>query len=263
MIIDACMYAGELDVLLVRLHELGSVVDKFVIVEALEHHGSNRPRTATLAENWPRIKELESRIKYVVIPKLLPPHQGPDDSWPRENFHRNALLAPIVEVAQNELGKDWMNATVLVSDCDEIPRAATLRYGYTVCYALNQDFFYYDVTNYLGTWNGTVVTPLSRMVEAGNVQSFRNARDIWPRIYNAGWHFSMFGGLPRIKHKLANFAHACEDSSKLVLCRADEDLLADIAAGRDIYHRPGEGQKELRDSHDARLPFWLPEGWRR
>ena len=40
MIFDAFIFAGELDMLEIRLNELKDVVDHFVIVEACEPHGA-------------------------------------------------------------------------------------------------------------------------------------------------------------------------------------------------------------------------------
>ena len=39
-VIDAFMFFDELDLLEIRLHELDPLVDHFVIIEALERHGT-------------------------------------------------------------------------------------------------------------------------------------------------------------------------------------------------------------------------------
>ena len=47
-VIDAFLFSGELDILEIRLNELDSVVDHFVIVESCEPHGAARSETADI-----------------------------------------------------------------------------------------------------------------------------------------------------------------------------------------------------------------------
>ena len=142
-IIDALMFAWELDVLLLRLHELDSVVTDFIIVESLEHHGSTNPKTANLRANWEVIKPFEHKIKYYVLENLFPPLRDRNDVWPRENFHRNFIGEVVKEIGASPTD------ILLVSDCDEIPRAETIRQNLLrlangIC-GTRQEMFYYSV----------------------------------------------------------------------------------------------------------------------
>jgi beta-1,4-mannosyl-glycoprotein beta-1,4-N-acetylglucosaminyltransferase len=260
MIIDAIMFFNELDILEARLHELDSVVDKFVIVESLERHGSPEAKPSFIAGNWSVVKPFEHKLKYLCLPRLEPPHTSRDSSWPRENFHRNALMDCLPEFAS---GSDLL----MISDCDEIPRASVLASNFHVLrsgvHSLNQDMFYYDVNNYIGKWNGTVIASVDEVMRQGGPQALRNRRDDWPHLDNSGWHFSYFGGFDRVMTKLRSFAHACEDAIQLVQCRPQADLIRDILSGADIYQRPGEGRKERRDENDSRLPYWMRMNMRR
>lgn len=252
MIIDAFIFGlGEADLLEIRLRELSGIVDRFVAVESLEHHGSANAHPASC----PRVfGDFPGKVEYVALPHLEPVFAGPSDSWPRENYHRNQLLPAIERVAQSP------DDIVMISDADEIPRASAVelisRYR-NGPHALSQDFFYYSVNTYLGNWNGTVVGTLEQLRSGGGPQAWRNSRDSWPRVPAGGWHFSYFGGLDRVLSKLRNFAHAQEDSSKLVLCRSEAEIAADMVAGLDIYQRPSVGRLEHRTSDDHRLPAWF------
>jgi beta-1,4-mannosyl-glycoprotein beta-1,4-N-acetylglucosaminyltransferase len=260
MIIDSIIFFNELDILDVRLHELSPIVDKFIIVESLERHGSPEKKEAVIASNWERFKEFEHKIKYVVLPELQPRCDNRDASWPRENYHRNAIMPVALEICRS--GNDLL----MISDCDEIPRAMTVATRASILYdsphALSQDLFYYNVNSYMGTWNGTVAGTIDQVNHRGGPQAMRNMRDSLPHLGEGGWHFSYFGGFDHVWTKLESFAHAQEDSARLVRCRDRQDIIRDMLSGADIYQRPGEGRKERRSEHDARLPEWMRRNMR-
>jgi beta-1,4-mannosyl-glycoprotein beta-1,4-N-acetylglucosaminyltransferase len=258
MLIDAFLYAWELDILEIRLHELSSVVDKFVIVESKEMHGSDNKKEFSLKDNWHIIKPFDHKIEYVLLDKLEPPFGG-SDGWARENYHRNSLMAPILKVSTSP------EDLVMISDVDEIPRALEMKFykhvqetGYrnNDLIALKQDLFYYNVNTYNGFWNGTVVGPVSKIQEVGGPQSARNMRDSVKSIEEAGWHFSYFGGLDRIKTKVENFVHASDPPCKEFRNRSDAEALEDIKGGRDIYRR-NDMVFSKRESDDPRLPAYF------
>src|SRR5208337_3284906 len=149
-IIDAFMFFDELDLLEVRLNELNPIVDHFVIVESLERFGSCKPKSAFLQENWNVVKSFEHKIKYVLLPHLEPTYTDKTSGWQREAFQRNAMLPAVLELSTSS------DDIVLISDCDEIPRAEA------VCNSLNRvrgglhylslDLFWYNVNRYLGLW---------------------------------------------------------------------------------------------------------------
>jgi beta-1,4-mannosyl-glycoprotein beta-1,4-N-acetylglucosaminyltransferase len=249
VLIDAFLYNGERDILDLRINELKDVVDKFVIVESLEHHGSyNRKLLPSVFVG----DGAENKIHYVCLDHLEPAFDG-TNSWARENYHRNAITSHAIEVSNS--ARDIL----MLSDADEIPRAESLR-----CvnrsdwlFALSQDFFYYNVNTYGGKWHGTVIGQINIFLANGSLQDARNKRDALPLIHEAGWHFSYFGGIDRIRQKTRNFAHAHEDICKILESRTDTEVLADIKAGRDLYHR--DMSFVWRDSNDYRLPKYFIE----
>jgi beta-1,4-mannosyl-glycoprotein beta-1,4-N-acetylglucosaminyltransferase len=254
MLIDAFTFFNELELLDIRLHELDSIVDYFVIAESLEHHGSIGKKPANLRDNWHLIKPFEKKIKYVVLDSLYPALAGREQVWPRENFQRNALLQIARSVSTS--GKDIL----MISDADEIPRANMIaenipRFAGGL-YGTQQDLFYYNVNTYFGEWHGTVISTIDCIEKMGGPQAARNRRDELPLLENAGWHFSYFGGVDKIVNKVANFAHAVDDSARDCLSRGKEELAGDVAAGRDLYRRP-EMKAERREANDPRLPAYF------
>jgi beta-1,4-mannosyl-glycoprotein beta-1,4-N-acetylglucosaminyltransferase len=250
VLIDAILFNGEWDILDIRLGELCQVVGKFVIVESAEYHGSNRKKE-------PRVYGYDCPgldIHYVYLDHLEPPF-APETSWLRENYHRNAIWHEVMK-----LDPGW-NDVLMLSDADEIPSASGLAgraFETTRLYGTCQDMFYYNVNNYTGEWHGTVMGTIEAFSRNGSLQDARNKRDEFERIPDCGWHFSYFGGLERIRHKAENFAHANEPICTELKQRPDEEVLKDIAEGRDLYHRPGQ-QSEKRSSCDPRLPRYFLE----
>jgi beta-1,4-mannosyl-glycoprotein beta-1,4-N-acetylglucosaminyltransferase len=63
-----------------------------------------------------------------------------------------------------------------------------------------QDLYYYYINNIMNIkWHGTVI------VKYKNIQSpqcLRDLRNALPCVKNAGWHFSYFGGMDKVKLKL-------------------------------------------------------------
>lgn len=265
MIIDAIIFGGEVDVLEARLHELDSVADRFVVVESAERHGSRdvRPFALPAALEGP-LRRFAGKVEFSLLGALQPPHGGPNDSWPRENFHRNAIAQVVRDVATS--GDD----IVMVSDCDEIPRAEAVRMSTEALRqglrAFSQDMFYYDVNNYMGNWNGTVGGTVGALLQS-SPQEWRNRRDSLPTIGAGGWHFSYFGGYDRILYKVGNFAHACEDSARLARhwLETGHTSMGDLLGGMDLYRRAGCDRRERRSQDDPRLPAWvranMPRNW--
>ena len=254
MVIDSFMLFQEWDLLDLRLHELNPIVDKFVIVESLEYHGSDRVKTETLPDHWDIVKPFLPKVKHFILSRLEPPYDG-RNHWQRENFNRNALMSGIVEVAKP-------TDIVILSDADEIPRAQTITDNINKIqnglYVLEQELFYTNVNTFKGNWNGSIVGSLASFQQAGGLQAARNQRDNLPRISGGGWHMSYFGDINKIRQKVDNFAHSSDGICRDLMNRSDKELAMDILEGRDIYHR-NETKYPRRGSDDYRLPKYYLE----
>lgn len=258
MIIDSCMFYNELDMLELRMHELDSVVDYFVIVEAEETIGSGVKRTAVLPDNWNVIRPFEHKVKYVLLPNLEPPFIDSATGWGREAFQRNKLFEVASTISSSP--KDIL----LASDCDEIPRASAVVQTIPLLergmYRLDLDFFYYNVNRLVGNWPwGTTIGTMQQYADIGGSQNARAAgyHDDGRVIGNAGWHFSYFGGLARIRDKVTHFSHASDDFCKAYVARDDKEAARDIAEGKDLYRTRGMGEFQKRSSTDPNLPKYF------
>lgn len=237
MLIDAFLLSGELDLLELRLNELNPIIDKFVIVESLEKFGSLDTKSASLLQNWPRFKEFESKIHYILLDKLEPPYMDVYSAWRRELFQRNALMKGIIAVASSKDDK------VLISDCDEIPNTDTvLKNLHRVeLYRLKVRMYYYNVNRFVGDWPwcGPVLGTIQNIEDIGGCENAR-CFDYVPSgkvIDDGGWHFSYFGSIDRIRAKVNSFSHSTDDFCEEMLKRSDDEILKDVRAGKDLFRR--------------------------
>jgi beta-1,4-mannosyl-glycoprotein beta-1,4-N-acetylglucosaminyltransferase len=237
MIIDACMFFNELDLLEIRLNELDSIVDKFVIVESLETFGSSAKKSAVLRDNWSVVKPFEHKIKYTLLPKLEPAFTDSTSGWYRELFQRNELLTSALTVSSSP------DDVLIASDCDEIPRAAVIRDSIPLLSQGMQRLkllaYVYNVNWTDGEWRwGPTLGTIAQYQAVGGSQNARSFgyHVTGQEIPDAGWHFSYFGGISGLRTKISSFAHASDDFCKEFLAEDDKTIAADIAAGRNLYH---------------------------
>ncbi len=224
MIIDACMFYNEVDLLRMRMRELEPYVDMFVVLDALESFSSNEKRESVLGDfEHPKLKKF-------TLSSLVPVYREPEDAWERERYQRNELW--------NRIKGTHPCYAVMLSDVDEIPRMERVIEGlrHHDLFVLEQDMYYYNQNNYLSTWNGTVVGTVEAIERVGGMQKAKDQKPPLPVVPNGGWHFSYFGGLNKIREKVKGFSHA--DAFRSFNDKSDEEALADIAAHRDLFNRP-------------------------
>ena len=260
-LIDAFMFAGEMDVLDIRLHELDPIVDYFVIVESCEPHGASGVRQPTYLADPERWREVTApfshKIHYVTLDKLKPEYTDSQSGWARENFHRAALMQEIRAVSASP------DDVAIVSDADEIPRADALKVGIpqlrgVPCY-LSMDMFMYNVNSYLEPWTRSYMGTVKMFEENGGTQPPRGHLDQTATgacvvLKNAGWHFSSFMSLRRLREKLRNFAHSSDFPHLADISEAG--LAHSILSPRNIF--TGKFLEE-RSSDDPRLPQYFLE----
>jgi len=256
-VIDAFMFFNELDVMEIRLNELYPVVDHFVIAESTERHGSPSPKPLYLKDNWERFKQFEDKIVYVQSPKFPKFHDDEASRWARENFHRNSLMAGIQSVS---LSTDDL---VILSDCDEIPRATIVESHRSLgdMKRLGLDMFYYNVNRYVQPWACSTIGPLYAYHAEGGLQAVRSACHRlfkWDVIPDAGWHFSFFGDVYRLREKAESFAEA-RLWGRALWNRSDSQIAEDILNGKDILQREFYRNQTFthRESNDPRLPKYF------
>lgn len=219
MIHDCFTYAGEDDLLHLRLQTLDGVVGRFVIAEATRSFtGKDKPLRFDAA----KFPAFAGRIDYLVVDDLEP---NPGSAWENEYRQRNALARGLRDAAPD----DW----VLLSDVDEIPRPQALaefQPDRFISAVLHQRMFYYAFNNLMVSsdvprdvpWRAARITTVHHLHHwFGSMQSLRGFRASGPlravkRIWNkwrtqeildAGWHFSYLMTPEQILDKIRSFSH--------------------------------------------------------
>jgi beta-1,4-mannosyl-glycoprotein beta-1,4-N-acetylglucosaminyltransferase len=273
-IIDAFMFFNELELLEIRLNELDSIIDQFVIVESLERHGSVDSKPAHIRDSWRIVKPFEKKIKYVLLPHLQPPFSGPPTGWKRENYQRNVILDYVSDLST---GPDDI---LIVSDADEIPRAEAIRGNLSAIkeglHRLVLDVFYYNVNRFVGvSWEGAgfpIIGPVSEFLKGGTKEFAEDRISVglsairgmtYPEIADGGWHFSYFGGVDRMREKVSSFAESYLDLATTFMRESKSQVARDVMMGNDIYHREIYKTFTWRPANDSRLPKYFLDNVRR
>ena len=256
---DCFPFFNELDLLEIRLHEHGSVVDRFVITEATETF-FGEPKPLHFERHRQRFAAFDDRITYIVVDKTPPQFAS---RWGREQFQREAIRAGLADAAADDL--------VLLSDVDEIVRATALREALArpprrselLCFELRMYNYYLNfeaperwlrsgpraalMRDIASLWglrrskgpSGNVLRDLGRV--AYNRREL--GRLAWPRVIrDAGWHFTYLGSTADIQEKIR--ARAGSQSQKPILdpavlaARRDAGLVSNAWYDSRLRYRP-------------------------
>lgn len=113
---DCFTFWKEFDVLEIRLNELYNVVDKFIIIESSRTHtGDYKP--FYLKDNIEQFKKFKDKI-HLISDSRYSKRENPNR---RQNYQRN-LISTVLK--QNKPSRSDL---IIISDCDEIPRASTVQ----------------------------------------------------------------------------------------------------------------------------------------
>lgn len=191
MIIDCFPFFNELDILEIRLNELSSFVDRFVLVEASKTQ-SLKDKPFYFEENKQRFSEFLHKIIHVKV--LDYPEKG---GWAMENFQRNSIVSGLLKLNLKE------DDTILISDADEIPDLSKVDMdfikGKEYSFEMSYHTFYLNLLTENKSWVGTVTLPWSSLKKE-NPQTVRNMKDHLPRL-NSGWHLGYMGGKEKVYTK--------------------------------------------------------------
>lgn len=206
-VFDCFPFFNEFEILKIRLEELNSEVDYFVLVESIEtQRGHLKP--LYFEENKHLFGPYLHKIIHVALKEVTPIRAEGD--WWREHHQRNMIV-------QGLIGKAGKEDTILISDLDEIPRSSLigeikrlLGQG-NIAIRLQQDLYKHRLnwmrkSPYPGLpdigWVGTIAMRYKHLKKY-SPQYFRDRRynSNWPLLYDAGWHFSSMGNNDAVRIK--------------------------------------------------------------
>jgi len=221
IVVDAFSFYNELELLEIRLHELGDVVDKFVLVEATRTHAGN-PKELFFQNNKPLFYGYLNKIVHIVVDDMpITPEQiraslsskdvkwiesqyQAEDSWVRERYQRNAMMREIQKCAPDDI--------IIISDADEIVRNFIARNAdLLICdgsNAIQQELraYYLNVACVNMPWHGSKIVR-RKYLDENTPSEIRFHTPPCQCITDGGWHFGYLGGVKAIQNKIKSFAH--------------------------------------------------------
>lgn len=228
---DIFPYYTEGDILEIRLNELDSVVDKFLVVEANRTH-SGKPKPYYLSENLDRFAKWKDKIVIhkVDLANIDFSQYDFDPTWVREHLQRDAarqVLQPC----------DF----IIVGDVDEIPRASVVREYIEskpdkVGVLVQSRYMYHLNYKCVETDEPQLNSKILPYRMLGNYSlndiRFADKENLLPtvRLESAGWHFTFAGGLKAVTQKVRAWAHQ-EIGERL----RDDEIANRVETGKDIY----------------------------
>ena len=257
-VFDCFTFFNELDLLDLRLNELASVVDHFVIAEArLTFTGKTKP--LYFHENRERFAPFLDRIIHVVVEDF----PRTTSSWEREIHQRDCV--------RRGLGGARPQDILLLSDVDEIPRAAAVAAmraapparNEVVCFSLDWHAYYLNLRlrekwerlgprairlGSLVTINGLrgVYAPAPTFARDAVrwLKACRRMRTLVRRrvLADAGWNFTWLGGAEAVATKgssISEHSHVAQGDKTLDWAQARIDGMVRHPQGYDLVG--GEG----------------------
>ena len=242
-IYDCMQFFNEIEILHMRLEILSPYVDRFVIVEMnKDHHGRSKPYY--LQERLDEFEEYKDRLIIVHPEENEIPEYSEEAKneyghiWTIEQFQRRCISKGLTDAEPEDI--------ILISDCDEIPDPRILvdirkdmesAYSNIICkmlektaIALRQEYYYFffNCRNRMRK-NTTTIVKYKNMI---NPQVIRDVMNCLPYIDYGGWHLTYFGGVDRIRTKMASIVEGVDVN--------DETILERITSATDIYGRVGD-----------------------
>ena len=243
MIVDAFIFFNEKELVELRVKYLNDIVDYFLIIEADVTHTGKEKKW-----NFPEIlntslKEFSNKIYYhqmKVDLKKAEAEKSPNykggtwgRSWRVDTMQRNFL-----KEAYNKLPSS--NDIIIISDLDEIPskdkisfiKSCDLKVIAPVTF--NHALFYLDC-NYLTLerWLGSIVIT-KELMDKYEPQVFRDLRNRISHFNDAGWSFTSFGGVKKVREKLEAFCHEEYNKEKY---KNEAHINKCIETGSDLFYR--------------------------
>jgi len=227
IVFDCFPFNNEFEILEKRFVELYDTVDRFVIVEATRTHG-NKPKPLYFRDNLTRFNKYLNKVTHIVVDDY-----PATDPWSIERHQRDAIMRGLTDCRDTDV--------VIISDCDEIPKADAVKSykpGMGIL-SFEMDLYYYSLqTMAVDKWLEAKILPyglLKKMSPCGARYTKCG------KIPVGGWHFSYFGGIDSIIKKIEDTAHQEYNKDEF---KDPERIRKAIEDGTDLFGR-GLGFKKL------------------
>ena len=232
MIIDCFLFFRELRLLEIRLEYLFDLVDKFVIVEAIESF-TGEYKGFIFEENKKLFDKYKSKIYYykihdrhknfeklsahllkkndkinLKIMNMLLMHNHYEKknlNQLLDSYHRECLHIPLKKICDE-------NDKVIISDLDEIPSRKfiqnikqSLIFNYPTV-LVQKEFRYYLNLFSNNLWRGSILDKYCN-IKNKSLNLLRLNSDNYSKFINGGYHFTSIGSENEIIKKIESWAH--------------------------------------------------------
>ena len=243
-IYDMFLINTELDWLEIRLNELGSEVDYFIILESnITFQTQEKP--LHLQANLEDARRPWGKYRTQILHHVVDFSQADfdkDDTWEHERFTRNALFDQALRSLEGDQAPQ-QGDVLLVSDVDEIPRTNTLRALRNCAFpprvTLRSHFYYYSFQwlHRGEQWHHPQATYFNDFDSTIQPEDLRSSKP-HAELYNAAWHCSTcFPTMADVKNKITSFSHKGYNQPYFL---DEQRLLQNVRMGRDLFERESE-----------------------
>jgi len=238
-IYDCFLFNDEVDMLEIRLNEMGPWVDYFVLLESSLTF-TKLSKRKVYSEVKERFQLFDEKIIYLSVDSF--PDNG--DSWSNERFLRDYLFQGLRQEGKHARKSDY----ILVSDVDEIIRPIFLK-SLKMCtgfdnthvrFSMQLSYYSYTWVYPHERWNNVIAFPFDpSQVNATSAHEMRfNSKAATLTIQDAGWHCSYcFRYLRQFREKLNSFSHTEFNSRNKPKIHTREHLVNSIRLGQDLLRR--------------------------
>jgi len=217
VIYDCFPFFNELDLLEIRLNELGPYVDKFVLCESTQTF-RKKPKPLYFERNKERFAPFLDKIIHLVFDDAAIQNMPPEKhgQWAVEHNQREHLKTALTKCSDDDV--------IMLSDADEIIRPSRLEEYLNrrdknreiwscrmrmLMYALNGHFSH--------RIPGTVIFTYRwfRDERKLSMRDTRKSRRHGNMLPSSGWHFHASGGIEDVREKLTVTSHSERDNDSI------------------------------------------------
>lgn len=241
MIYDCFNFFNELELLDIRLNELDSVVDKFVLVESTVTF-TNKKKKLFYAENKEKFNKFNKKIIHVIVddsPNVANP-------WIIENHQLACVLRGLLTCSSTD--------TILISCVDEIPKKEKIleyqnKPGKHKAFLQIMTRYFFNLSVKNNFWEGTRMFKYKDLITFPDPYVARFS-PVDLVVSDGGWHFTYLGGVKKIQKKLESFSHQEYNN---VNYNTTENILKSISVGKDLF----DPKIKLQIIDDKFLPGYI------
>ena len=259
-----CMqFFNEVELLKIKAEELQDVVDVFITSESSKtHSGLDKPLylengnfQSSKYQNMLMVNQViyNTPSSYQELLDMEPSDEThkqiiektargnwwdhKKESYLRDTYEKEMLVNPLLPFGCQD------EDIIILGDLDEIPKASAVKkivnnFQDGEIYNLQHDFYWY-FANILKDeqWYGNIILDYKTLKENSFCELRTHKRGNF--VKNAGWHMSYFGGVDRVRQKIASWGEQSLNVPQ-VINNVENNIKNCLINSRDLFFRPAK-----------------------